>query len=144
MIWFEMSEKKHGFWSHLGFSGGTSGKDPTCQCRRSKRRGFNPWVGKIPWRRKWQPTPAFLPGESRGQRNLAATVHGVTKGWKRLSIHLAHTHGKSYHRNTGDFWKDVKTLKKAGGTKFPKSWTELDLDPHLLFASYVCDFGKIT
>ena len=33
--------------------------------------GFNPWVGKIPWRRKWQPTPVFLPGESQGQRSLA-------------------------------------------------------------------------
>ena len=31
---------------------------------------FNPWVGKIPWRRKWQPTPVFLPGESHGQRSL--------------------------------------------------------------------------
>ena len=33
--------------------------------------GFNPWVGNIPWRRKWQPTPVFLPGESHGQRSLA-------------------------------------------------------------------------
>ena len=32
--------------------------------------GFNPWVGKIPWRRKWQPTPVFLPGESHGRRSL--------------------------------------------------------------------------
>ena len=38
------------------------------QCRRLK---FGPWVGKIPWRRKWQPTPAFLPGESPGLRSLA-------------------------------------------------------------------------
>ena len=37
------------------------------QCRRLE---FNPWVGKIPWRRKWQPTPAFLPGKSHGQRSL--------------------------------------------------------------------------
>ena len=35
-----------------------------CQCRRHKRHGFNPWVGKIPCRKKWQPTPVFLPGES--------------------------------------------------------------------------------
>ena len=48
-----------------------SGKEPACQCRRSKRQGFNPWVGKIPWRRKWQPTPVLLPGESHGQRSLA-------------------------------------------------------------------------
>ena len=46
-------------------------KKPTCQCRRDKRLGFDPWVGKIPWRRAQQPTPVFLPGESRGQRSLA-------------------------------------------------------------------------
>jgi len=34
------------------------------------RRGFDSWVGKIPWRRKWQPTPVFLLGESHGQRSL--------------------------------------------------------------------------
>ena len=45
-----------------------SGKESTCQCRR---RRFNPWVRKIPWRRKWQPTPVFLPGKSHGQSSLA-------------------------------------------------------------------------
>ena len=40
---------------------------PTCQCRRC---GFDPWVGKIPWRRKWQPTPIFLPGKFHGQESL--------------------------------------------------------------------------
>ena len=46
------------------------GKEPTCQCRRCKRHRFDPWVRKIPWRRAWQPTPVFLPGESHGQRSL--------------------------------------------------------------------------
>ena len=49
-----------------------------------------PWVGKIPWSRKWQPTPVFLPGESHGQRSVASyIVHGVTKSQtqlKRLSM----------------------------------------------------------
>ena len=40
-------------------------------CRRGKRRRFSPWIKKIPWRRAWQPTPVFLPGESHGQRSLA-------------------------------------------------------------------------
>ena len=40
------------------------------QCRRCKRCGFDPWAGKILWRRKWQPTAVFLPGESQGQRSL--------------------------------------------------------------------------
>ena len=45
-------------------------KESTCQCRRRRRRGFDPWVEKIPWRRKWQPTPEFLPGKSHGQTSL--------------------------------------------------------------------------
>ena len=52
-------------------TGGSSGKEPCCQCRRHKRCGFNPWVRKITWRRKWQPTPVFLPEGSHGQRSLA-------------------------------------------------------------------------
>ena len=44
-----------------------SGKESAC----SAEDAFNPWVGKIPWRRKWQPTPVFLPGKSHGQRSLA-------------------------------------------------------------------------
>ena len=54
---------------YLGFLWQLSGKEPACQCRR---RGFNPWVTKIPWRRKGQPIPVFLPGESDGQRSLAS------------------------------------------------------------------------
>ena len=54
----------------MDFPGGTSGKEPACQCRRHKRLRFDPWVGKIPWRRVWQPTPIFLPGESHGQKSL--------------------------------------------------------------------------
>ena len=49
---------------------GASGKEPACQCRTHKRCGFDSWVGKIPWRGVWQPTPVFLPGESYGQRSL--------------------------------------------------------------------------
>ena len=49
----------------------TCQQKPTCQCRRHRRCRFHPWVGKIPWSRKWQPTPVLLPGESHGQRNLA-------------------------------------------------------------------------
>ena len=58
-----------------GFPGGPSGKEPTCQCRRHKRHRLNPWVGKIPWRRAWQPIPVALPGESHGQRSLVDSVH---------------------------------------------------------------------
>ena len=47
-----------------------SGKEFTCHYKRCKRLSFGPWVRKIPWRRKWQPTPVFLPGKSHGQRSL--------------------------------------------------------------------------
>ena len=56
---------------YRGFSGGTSGKEPTYQYRKCKRLEFDPWVRKIPWRRKWQPIPIFLPGKSHGLRSLA-------------------------------------------------------------------------
>ena len=55
----------------LGFPGGASGKEPTCQWKRHERCGFHPWVGKIPWRRKWQLTPVLLSGKSFGRRSLA-------------------------------------------------------------------------
>ena len=60
---------------HKGFgivksASGSSGKESTCQCRRYKKCGFNPWVRKILWRSKWQPTPVLLPGKSHGWRSL--------------------------------------------------------------------------
>ena len=57
-------------YKQYGFPSGTSGEESTCQCRRHKRCRFDPYVGKIPWRRAWQPTPVFLPGESQGQRSM--------------------------------------------------------------------------
>ena len=53
----------------MGFPGGTSGKAFSCLCRRCR---FDPWVRKIPWSRKWQPTPVFLPGK-------LLAVHGTLK-----------------------------------------------------------------
>ena len=47
------------------------GKELTCQCRRCRKFGFNPWVGKIPWSRKWQSTPVLLSWKLHGQRSLA-------------------------------------------------------------------------
>ena len=54
----------------LFLPGGTS-DEPTCQCKRCKRYGFDLLSGEDPWRRAWQPTPVFLPGESHGLRSLA-------------------------------------------------------------------------
>ena len=75
------------------FLGGASGKEPACQCRRCKRCGFDPWVKKIPWRRAWQPTPVFLPGESHGLRSLVGyRVHGVSEWDTTEATEHAHTH----------------------------------------------------
>ena len=60
-----------------------SDKESACQCRSP---GFDPWLRKFSWRRKWQPTLAFLPGKSHGQRSLGdrgATVHGIAKSQKQ-------------------------------------------------------------
>ena len=54
----------------LYFPGGASGKEATWKCRSHNRYGFDPWHGKIPWRRARQPTLEFLPGESHGQRSV--------------------------------------------------------------------------
>ena len=65
-------------------------------CRRHQRPGFDPWVRKIPWRRKWQPIPVFLLGEFYGQRSLAGHSpwgHKESDTTERLSTfsHLAHS-----------------------------------------------------
>ena len=55
----------------MGFPGdAVVNKEPPCQCRKHKRLRLDPWVRKIPWSRKWQPTPVFLLGKSHGQRSL--------------------------------------------------------------------------
>ena len=54
----------------MGFPGGASGKEAACQFRGCRRCRFHPWVGKIPWSKKWQPTAVLLSGKFHGQRSL--------------------------------------------------------------------------
>ena len=57
MAWnLTLTEKQRAHWCFVC-------KESACQSRRRKRRGFNPWVGRFPWSRKWQPAPACLPGK---------------------------------------------------------------------------------
>ena len=81
------------FWKSFrrigDFPGSASGKESTCQCRSWDRHGFDPWVRKIPWRRKWQPTPVFLPGEFQEQRSLAGYS---ARDCRRVRHSWAHTH----------------------------------------------------
>ena len=75
----------------MGFPGGTSGKEPACQCRRCERCGFDPWVGKIPWRRTWKPTPVFLPGIPSTEKPGGLQSMGSQRDRHDWSD-LAHTH----------------------------------------------------
>ena len=59
-----------GYGSKWGFTRWLGGKESACQFKRHRRQGFDLWVRKIPWRRKWQPTPVFLLGKFHGQRSL--------------------------------------------------------------------------
>ena len=80
-------------------------KESTSQCSRRRRPRFDPWVGRIPWGRKWQPTPVFLPGKSM-DRAWWATVHGVAKGWTQLS-----------NWTTRSEWPSSKHLQKIKARK---------------------------
>ena len=74
-----------------------SGKESTCQYKICKRCRFDPWVGKILWSRKWQPTPVFLPGKFNGQRSLADW-----SPWGHKDLDIAeHTHTHT-HTHTHD------------------------------------------
>ena len=68
-----------------GFPGAASGKESSYQCRRHKRHGFNPWVGMIPWRRKWQATPISCLENSMDRGAWWATVHRFAKSQTWLS-----------------------------------------------------------
>ena len=79
---------------HNRFPWWLSGKESACQCRKHK---FNPSVGKNPWRRKWQPTPVFLPGKSHRQRSLVGNSPWVCEvrhdlGTKQTLWHSMWTH----------------------------------------------------
>ena len=84
-----------------------SGKESACQCRRLKRHRFNPWVGKIPWSRKWQLAPVVLSEKFPGQRSLVGyRVHGVVKNQTQLSAR-AHTHT---HTHTHPEWLVILSI----------------------------------
>ena len=73
------------------------GKESAYLCRRCRRHGFNPWVGKIPWRRAWQPTPVFLSGRSHGPRSLSGC-----SPWGRKELNT--TEGLSLWTRSGCHW----------------------------------------
>ena len=72
----------------LGLPRWLSGTESACRCRRYRRGGFSPWVGKISWRRKWQSTAVFLAGEFHAQRSLV----GCSPRDREESDVTKHTH----------------------------------------------------
>ena len=82
-LWFILSPMTSYILWTMVIPGGSDGKESICN---AGRRGFNPWVGKIRWRREWQFTPVFLPGESMDGGAWGAAVHGVVKS--QLGAHL--------------------------------------------------------
>ena len=73
-------------------------------CLQCGRPGFEPWVGKIPWRRKWQSTPVLLPGKSHGQRSLVCYSLWGRKELdttERLHFTLPPTNSQQWTRNHG-------------------------------------------
>ena len=87
--------------STWGFPGDARDKGRACQCRSHRRQGFNPWIGKIPWRRKWQPTPVFLPGKFYRQRSLA--------GYSPWRLRVRHDQSNWTHMTSKQtIWDGVK------------------------------------
>ena len=82
-----------------------SGKESACQRRRCRRPGFDIWVGKIPWRRKWQLTSVFLPRKSHGQKSVA----GYSPWGRKVSDTTKHT---CTHTGKGKREKNVKNLEE--------------------------------
>ena len=76
-----------------GFQGGISSKVPACQCRRRRRRKFDPWIRKIPWRRAWQPTPVVLPGECPWTEEPGGQQFIGSQKVRHDEINLACMHG---------------------------------------------------
>ena len=88
-----------------------SGKEPSCQCRRP---GFNPWVRKVSCRRKWQPTPVFLPGKSHGQRILEGSSpwgRKVGYDWVTNTHTYTHTHTHT-HTHSLETWLTSQNPRK--------------------------------
>ena len=85
------SSFQQSYWES-GLPSGPGGKEPTCQCWRHKRPGSDPWVGKIPWRRQWLPTPVLLPGESPWTEEPGKLQFMKSQRIRHYWSNLAHKH----------------------------------------------------
>ena len=120
-----------------GFPGGAGDKESVCYCRRRKRLRFNPWVGKIPWRRKRQPTPVFLPGKSHAQRSLVGYSPQGHKSQTLLHHHqqLPFTCPTGREAAQGNFHKCMKLAMNTFTPHFPQETGKLTV---ILYVSISC------
>ena len=101
-----------------GYSDGLAGKRTHLQCMRQMRCGFDPWVGKTPWRKKWQSTPVFLLGKSHGQRSLA--------GYSPWG-HKSQTPVSDYTTTTSVLAWDIPPWTEEPGSLPPSGHKEADM-----------------
>ena len=125
LLWYELYKNfkdainiKETFLLLFRFPRWHSGRESDCQWKRCKRCAFNTWVRKIPWRRKWQPTPIFLPGKFQELRSLAAYS---SWGDKELDM----TEQLNMH---GWFFKTENIIIKSNKILLlkSKSWSQFD------------------
>ena len=105
---------------------GASGKGPICRCRRHKGHGFDPWVGKICWSRKWQPATVFLPGKFHGERSLVGYSPWGHKELDTTECACAHRHARAHthtHRALPVRSKGVKVKSLSRVQLFVIPWT---------------------
>ena len=90
------------------------GKESTCQCRRCS---FDPWVGQIPWRKKWLPILIFLPRKLHGQKNLADWSPWISKRWTQLSD-WACRHAELLQRSCKEAGDTMCCIRRLGAQSY--------------------------
>ena len=96
------------WWPAEGLPRWFRGKESAYQCRKHR---FSPGLGKIPWRREWQSTQVFLPGESHGHKSLAGYSpwgHRVRYNWACMHTHTDTMRNSSSHRNEETLYLTIK------------------------------------
>ena len=113
------------FSNYTSLARGASGKEPACQCRRHKRCRFDPWVRKISWRRAWQSTPVFLPGETYGQRSLARYRRSLLYSSSVYYCHLFFT--QKLWAIKPRLWPQIELFYSRGQESWRLSWLSNNL-----------------
>ena len=133
----------------LGLLRWCRGEESACQRRRCQKHGFSPWVRKIPWRRRWQPSPVILPGKFYEQRGQRTTVYGVTEESDTTERPSAHT---GYVPKSGiagwcgnsafSFLKNLHSAFHSSCTSLPchQQFSRLPLSPHSFYSLFFVDF----